>query len=139
MIILKKSHRCSPSITEFVRNNIGVNIFSHESKGGQVSFITEQNDVDAIVTDGSTPKLFLSDAKKYRCNSINWGDSKGLDDFVDVCIVLNQRTLQLYNKGRLNELAPLTKNKFYVACTRARRNIYFVPYTSLEKYKILDI
>lgn len=136
---LKKSHRCSPSITEFVRNNIGVNIFSHESKGGQVSFITEQNDVDAIVTDGSTPKLFLSDAKKYRCNSINWGDSKGLDDFVDVCIVLNQRTLQLYNKGRLNELAPLTKNKFYVACTRARRNIYFVPYTSLEKYKILDI
>lgn len=133
---LIKSHRCSPAITEFVRNNIGINIFSHHSEGGQISFITEQKLVDDIVDDSSIPKLFLSDARKYRCNSINWGDSKGLDDFVDVCIVLNQRTLQLYNSGRLNESAPLTKNKFYVACTRARRNIYFVPYTSVEKYKI---
>lgn len=133
---LIKSHRCSPSITEFVRNNVGVDIFSHHTKGGRIIFLTEQKDVDVIVADGSIPKLFLKDARKYRCNSINWGDSKGLDDFVDVCIVLNQGTLQLYNSGRLNELAPLTKNKFYVACTRARRNIYFVPYTLLEKYKV---
>ena len=133
---LIKSHRCSPAITEFVRNNIGVNIFSHHSDGGQISFITEEKDVDAIVADSSIPKLFLSDARKYHCYSINWGDSKGLDDFVDVCIVLNQKTLQFYNNGKLNELAPLTKNKFYVACTRARRSIYFVPYQLLEPYKM---
>ncbi len=133
---LIKSYRCSPSITEFVRNNIGVNIFSHHSEGGQISFISEQKDVDVIVADNSIPKLFLKDARKYRCYSINWGDSKGLDDFVDVCIILNQETLKLYNSGRLCDLAPLTKNKFYVACTRARRNIYFVPYTLLEKHKV---
>lgn len=134
---LKKSHRCSPAITDYVREKLGVEIYSHCITGGAVAFINEQKEADRIIQDSSIPKLFFENARKYRCHSINWGDSKGLDDFVDVCIVLNQTTLQRYNEEKLLELAPLTKNKFYVACTRGRRNVYLVPYQLLEPYKIV--
>lgn len=133
---LEKSYRCSPTITDFVRNNLGVNIYSHRSDVSQILFIEDEKKADPILRDDSIPKLFYSEARKYRCKSINWGDSKGLDDFEDICIVLNQTSLILFRGGKLKDMAPLTKNKFYVACTRARRNIYFVPYQLLESFKI---
>lgn len=133
---LKKSHRCSPAITDYVREKLGVEIYSHKITEGKVAFINVQEDADRIIKDSSIPKLFFENARKYHCFSINWGDSKGLDDFVDVCVVLNQKSLGLFNTDRLNELPPLSKNKLYVACTRARRNIYLIPYQLLEPYKV---
>ena len=63
------------------------------------------------------------------------GASKGLDRFQDVCIVLNKTTLVSYKKGKLDSVAPSTKNKLYVACTRARGDIYMIPHTFIDKYK----
>lgn len=133
---LIKSHRCSPTITNFVRESVGIDIFSYREEQSSIVFVSDPTLVAQLATDNSIPKLFYSDARKYGCHSINWGDSKGLDDFVDVCIVLNPTTLKLYEKGELNRLAPLSKNKFYVACTRARRNLYFIPQQLMTPYRI---
>jgi len=57
---------------------------------------------------------------------MNWGDSKGLDDFEDVCVILNKTTLGLFKSRTLHKLAPLSRNKLYVACTRAHRHLYIM-------------
>jgi hypothetical protein len=68
---------------------------------------------------------------------MNWGDSKGLDSFGDVCVVLNKGTYKAYTQNTLKALAPLTKNKFYVACTRTKGNLYFIQEAQIGHYKIL--
>ena len=94
-----------------------------------------QREADALYNDNTTIKLFYQDSSKYVCYSENWGKAKGLDNFTDVCIILNATTLKAYRKNVLNTLAAPTLNKFYVACTRARRNVYLVPHTFIDKYK----
>ena len=64
------------------------------------------------------------------------GASKGLDHFVDVCVVLNKSSYTLYRMGKLAELNPQTRNKLYVACTRAHRHLYVMSYKWLEKYRM---
>jgi DNA helicase IV len=49
--------------------------------------------------------------------------------------VLNPKTLKAFNSGELVKLSPTTKNKLYVACTRAKGSLYFVPEKSLKHYK----
>ena len=66
---------------------------------------------------------------------MNWGDSKGLDSLGDVCVVLNKGTYKAYTQNSLKTLAPLTKNKFYVACTRTRGNLYFIEEDRIKHYK----
>lgn len=60
---------------------------------------------------------------------------KGLDHFNDVCVVLNKTTCDLFLKGRLEDLSAQTRNKLYVACTRAHRHLYIMSCKYLEKYK----
>lgn len=136
MTELLKSHRCTPTVTKFVRENVGIDIYSHRKEESQILFIADSEAGISIIENEGIPKLFFQDANKYRCRSMNWGESKGLDDFEDVCIVLNPKTLNLFNKGALKEMAPLSKKKFYVACTRAKRNIYFISYELLAAYYI---
>lgn len=38
-------------------------------------------------------------------------------------------------KNNLENLAPQTKNKLYVACSRANNNLYFISEELLKKYK----
>ena len=43
---------------------------------------------------------------------------------MDVCVLLNKATSKRMSSGTLSELAQLTKNKLYVAITRAKGNVY---------------
>lgn len=129
------SHRCSASICRYVRDTIGIDIYPEKNNLSEICRIDSHEDADTIICNNLIPKLFYQDAHKYGCYSLNWGESKGLDDFDDVAIVLNKTTLQAFDAGVLHTLALSTRNKFYVACTRARCNIYFIPFQFLEKYK----
>ncbi|EGQ11483.1 hypothetical protein HMPREF9136_2673 [Prevotella dentalis DSM 3688] len=40
-----------------------------------------------------------------------------------------------YNDNTLHQLNPSTRNKLYVAYTRAKRDIYCIPHVFLDKYK----
>ncbi|OOZ38961.1 hypothetical protein BOW53_13465 [Solemya pervernicosa gill symbiont] len=133
---LSHSYRCSPTTCEFVTNNLGITIDSHQTDTSIVDFVEDEGWAEVIFGKGHTVKLFYQSHNKYPCYSDNWGASKGLDNFDSVCVVLNKTTEQHFRKGSLHKLAPTTRNKFYVACTRARSELLFVPESYLKKYKV---
>lgn len=134
---LSNSYRCSPSVCAFVSENIGIEIFSHRDDEVVVEYVDNVDEIDSIFNNDSVVKLFYQKSDSYSGNTANWGNTKGLDHFQDVCVVLNPTTLKAFKASCLDKLNPTTKNKLYVACTRAKGNLYFVPEKSLKKYKVL--
>lgn len=132
---LSNSYRCSPSVCSFVAENLGIAIQSHREDIVRVEFVSECYEIHEIYNNGSIVKLFFQKSNTYSGNTANWGNTKGLDHFQDVCVVLNPKTFKAYKEGTLEELSPTTKNKFYVACTRAKGNLYFISEVQLKKYK----
>lgn len=134
---LIKSHRCSVSVCQFIRDELGIDIESHSTEPTTIKFVESQEEADSLHAASSVVKLFYEEHFRYGCFSQNWGASKGQDHYGDVCVVLNRTSLKLFKNGKLREMAPLTRNKFYVACTRARGHLYFVPDVMFEKYKTI--
>ncbi len=132
---LSNSYRCTQSICDFVSNNFHINIASHREDNTCIHMVENQKEADVLFNDDSKVKLFLQEARKYPCYSENWGRAKGLDSFIDVCIVLNKTTLNAFRNQSLYQLAPATLNKLYVACTRAKGDIYFIPHTYIDGFK----
>lgn len=128
-ISLAESHRCPPEVCQFITDKLGISIKSACPACGSAPMLLESKaDADAVVANDSIQKLFYNNAHKYNCNALNWGACKGLS-FQGVCVVLNNKTYKLYKQDRLLELEPITKNKFYVACSRTRGQLIFVPDT----------
>lgn len=135
---LIKSWRCSSDVCEFVRNKLGIDIYPQNEISTELIEISNQDDADEIFNDNSIIKLFLQEHYKFKTYSNNWALSKGEDDYGDVCVMLNDKTYKHYLDGTLEELPPMTKNKLYVACTRARGKLIFVPAQFSKKIKIHD-
>jgi DNA helicase-2/ATP-dependent DNA helicase PcrA len=131
---LSHSYRCSPSICSYVSEHIGIPIESHRDDEVVVSFIEDIEQINELMEDDSIVKLFYEKSHAYLGWTDNWGNTKGLDDFADVCIVLNPTTLTAFKRGKLNELAASTANKLYVACTRAKGSLYFVAQKSVKDF-----
>ena len=129
---LNKSWRCSPDICNFVSNNLGIAMESHRTDSSTISYATLKDELDRIIMCEKTVKLFYQKHYSFNCYSKNWGDSKGIDKYDDVCVVLNKTTEKLFKNKELHKLNPLTRNKFYVACTRARGNLHFISESSLR-------
>ena len=85
--------------------------------------------------DDSIVKLFFQKSNTYLGNTANWGNTKGLDHFNYVFVVLNPISFKAFEEGKLIKLNPTTRNKFYVACTRARGDLYFIPEERLKAYR----
>ena len=138
LLTLSNSYRCSPTVCTFVSENLGVNISSHREDEVVVRYIDDDVvEIDSIFNNDSVVKLFYQNSHKYKGNTANWGSTKGLDHFQDVCVILNPTTLKAFESAKLDQLSPTTKNKLYVACTRAKGNLYFISEKMLKKYKIL--
>ncbi len=133
---LLKSRRCPKAVTDFITEHLGIAIETHKDSQAIVQFVDDPVRVEEIALDGGIVKLFYQNHNKYRCYSDNWGRVKGADHFKNVCVVLNNTSLKYFKKGKLHELAPLTKNKLYVACSRANGNLYLIPEILMEKFKI---
>jgi DNA helicase-2/ATP-dependent DNA helicase PcrA len=123
---LSSSYRCSPSLCKFVTEKLGIAITSHRDDETEVMLIECPEQAKSIFCDDDVVKLFYNSSEKYPGNSQNWGAVKGEDNYNDVCVVLNPNSLGHFKRGTLHTLAPTSKNKLYVACTRAKRHLYFV-------------
>lgn len=132
---LSGSYRCSPTICNFISDLIGIDISSHREDVKAIEFIEESERIDELMKCSNTVKLFYQNHQKYQCYSKNWGASKGEDHYNDVCVILNNTTLKQFKSGKLDELVPQTKNKLYVACSRAKGNLYFIAEKLLKKYR----
>ncbi|SCY42073.1 MULTISPECIES: hypothetical protein [unclassified Lysinibacillus] len=119
------SHRCTITICNFIKQKLGIDIESANGKISEIRLIRDSEEIIQILENNKIKKLFYQGSKKYNVNGDNWGNSKGMT-FNDVCIVLNDTTFKKYNKNELNDLAPQTKSKFYVACTRSSGDLWFI-------------
>lgn len=133
MTTLSKSFRCSASVCAFVSKNLGISIESHRNDETPVREVTEAEEVKRLLECERTVKLFYREHYLYKCYSQNWGASKGEDNYGDVCVVLNKETAKRLAEGSARKLSPQTRNKLYVACTRARGALYLVPQELIQK------
>ncbi|MCB9211287.1 MAG: AAA family ATPase [Ignavibacteriales bacterium] len=129
---LKKSYRCTNSVCNFVTNNLGIEIESHKTADSKVIIIVKEEDAKEVFYSNEIVKMFYQQHYAYNCQSVNWGDSKGIDHYNDVCVILNKKSENKFNAGKLNELSQMVKNKLYVACTRARENLYVLPVSLID-------
>ncbi len=129
---LSYSYRCSPSICRFITENLQIEMQSHRDDETEIIQLSEMADVEPILSDRDIIKLFFRDRRKYPLQCKNWGESKGEDHYNDVCIALNDTTLKAFEKNQLHELAPQTKNKLYVALTRTRNKLIFIPENKIK-------
>lgn len=134
-VTLSKTGRCSPSVCCFISERLGIRIDAHREDETQIELITCQSEAGRLHADEGIIKLFYQEHYRYGCHSLNWGASKGLDHFTDVCIVMSATHWALLTDRRLGELPPSTRNKLYVACSRARGRIWFVPERLLRHYR----
>lgn len=125
---LRNSWRCSKSVCEYVTSNLGIPIGSNRSDADntQIVFIADDMQINEILNDEQVIKFHYQNAAKAGVGHRNWGDTKGEDCYHDVCVLLNKNTAQERNAGNLQKLPPRTKNKLYVAITRARGNVYLI-------------
>jgi len=132
---LSHSHRCSPSVCGFIEEHLRIAIQSHRSDHTEIVCLSEIADIEPIVSDIDTIKLFFRDRRKYPIYAKNWGESKGEDHYQDVCIVLNDSSLKAFEKGKLHEIPQQSKNKLYVALTRARGRLFLIPEKKIKGLK----
>ena len=132
---LNKSYRCSPSVCHFISEKLNIDIKSHCNVDTQINFIEHEDEADAVFNNNKIVKLFYQEHFKYNCYSRNWGSCKGEDHYQDVCVVLNATTLRKYREDDLAELPAQSRNRLYVAITRARGDLYLVSDKFFKKYK----
>jgi superfamily I DNA/RNA helicase len=132
---LSHSHRCTRQVCEFIKNHLGVDIESHKEDESEVQLITDKQRIEDIYGCENTVKLFFQKHYEFDCFSQNWGKSKGQDHYVDVCVALYPAAMKAFKENNFNALPASSRNKLYVACTRANRNIYFIEQKYLNKFK----
>lgn len=131
------SKRCSNTVCNFINEKLEIEMVAQDSnRETEIELIDDEEQMLELLDNKDIPKLFYQNSTKYDCFSMNWGDSKGLT-FKDVCVVLNKTTYEKFKNDQLSTLAESTKRKFYVACTRPFRNLYFISEKSIPESYIL--
>lgn len=130
---LSKSFRCPEEVCNFVSDNLGISISSNKKSQGSVEIINDARRLELIYKDDSVVKLFWDYSYKYQCFSNNWGKSKGIDSYQDVCVILTDTASSAFEKKELAKMNDISKSKLYVACTRANRNLYLVANKNFKK------
>lgn len=134
--LLSNSFRCSPTVCQFVSNDVGIVIGSNRTDNTPIEFVECKDKANHIFNCNDTIKLFYQSSNRYPGVTNNWGATKGQDCYNDVCVVLNPTTLKRFREGALPELPQQTKNKLYVAITRTKGSLYFVPENLYKEFRV---
>ncbi len=133
-----KSKRCSKQVCEFITEYLKIKIESYDNHDSIIKEIDDENTIKKIANDDNIVKLFYQNSKKYDMkNKDNWGNSKG-NTYINICVVLNKNSYEKYKKHKLNELPSSTKNKLYVALSRAIKDVYIINEKYLDEYKKIN-
>lgn len=135
---LNHSWRCGVAVCRYVCDNLGITIQSNRTDDDStVEFTDNEDEIRDLIHNHDIIKLHYQKSSLYGTDHKNWGETKGIDSFDDVCVLLNKSTYDKFKKGKLKELPASTRNKLYVAITRAHGNVYLVEEARAAKYMIL--
>lgn len=132
---LDKTHRCSAAVCGFITDVIGIAIATRRTDETRVISVEDEGEALSLARDPTKVMLFYSGSSKYDCHANNWGNCKGLNSYGDVCVALNPNTFKHLKAGTVRELPDQTKNKLYVACSRARGDLYLLEERLLNALK----
>jgi len=132
---LINSRRCSKNVCQYIQNHLGITISSnrHDTDNTSIEFITNAELIESILNDNKVVKFHYQNGARFGYGHKNWGESKGEDHHQDICVLLNKKTINYLITKKLNELPFSTRNKLYVAITRARGNVYLIDEASIGK------
>lgn len=133
--LLDRSYRISQDACDFITNNLGIKIDSHGINQSKIVIVDSQEKAEELFFDNRIVKLFYQDRVKYPCYGRNWGEVKGDNHHTDVCVFLNGSTQKSFDNGTMPSLANMTRNKLYVACSRAKGTLYIAPEQMIKKFK----
>jgi hypothetical protein len=106
----KRTDRCNPTICDFIRDRIGIEIYSNRKDITKIIPIENKNSALAILRNNAVIKLIYDKKNNNEgFKSKNWGKCKGEDNYNDTCIILNKKTAKFWKEERLNELSLRTK------------------------------
>lgn len=134
--LLQKSFRCPKNICDFVRKIFKIDIESCNQKYGNIFFINDEKEIIKIWADNNIAKLHYSMATQYGEYHYNFGDVKGIDSFLDVCIFVPKAKCKNIFNNIPFEKYDVTVLKLYVAITRSNRNVFFVNNEMISKLNL---
>lgn len=124
---LDRSYRCSPTVCKWISDTLGIRMGSRRTDDSKVCIESDMHRATAVYERGDVVKLFWEGHARHGCWSENWGASKGVDSYVHVGVVMTRKAWDCLGTGSLSNLPSITRNKLYVACTRARGDLYLLP------------
>lgn len=133
--LLVNSWRCGEQACAFVREELGIEIYSNNGITGVIKYVNDEEEIKDILENPKIVKLHYQKAAEYGKHHKNWGETKGEDCYQDVCILLNKTTMQAYQKQTLAKLPFSTRNKLYVAVTRAHGSVYFIDEAKVKELR----
>jgi DNA helicase II / ATP-dependent DNA helicase PcrA len=133
---LSASHRSTQAVCDSIGRWLGISIASARESASHVRIVDTQAEVDQLHADPAVVKLFRELHWLYGCHSHNWGACKGLDHYQDVCVVLDGKSWARFERGELAEGSSVTRNKLYVAFSRARGNLFLAPERLFKKHRL---
>lgn len=130
---LSKSRRCPVDVCNYVSDKLKISIASTGDHEGQV--IWADNIANDVLSNNQIIKLVYSEAAKYSFPALNWSYAKG--DTVDhACVILTKYFEKINEKDfTCKKIATSTLNKFYVALTRTRGDLYLIKNSTFNKIK----
>lgn len=132
---LHQSRRCSKPVCNFVKFKMGIEIDPYDDHIGEVIAVSDETEAERILCDDSICKLLLRGSSKYLFACFNWSYSKG-DTYEKTCVILTEDTSNLIEDSfRYDCIAPITRNKLYVALTRSRTDVYLMPKNIFDQVK----
>lgn len=131
---LKYSRRVSPQICEFIRDNMGIDIYPKKQKEGNISIIEDTEKINNLLMDDKIKKLVWnrSIANGLFDNFVNWSYSKG-DTYKETCIILTKELSNLNTWKNIKNSK--IKNALYVALTRSEGNVHLIKKVDFDKWK----
>ena len=108
--LLVKSRRCSEDICSFIEKKLNIKIESLKINEGKIIFLTDNSDIQKILSDDSIIKLVWEKADEFDFNAISWGYSKG-DTYDNTCIILTDVYSNLEDEDFVNAQSNISTNK----------------------------
>lgn len=99
-------------------------IISKDIHQGKIIEVPEDR-VKEIISNDDIVKLVYSNAKSYNCFCKNWSYSKG-DTYDSICVVLTEKSNNIFKENWNNNLSESSRNKLYVALTRSSGDVYIM-------------
>lgn len=132
---LNRSFRVPKKICDYIRTNLKINIYGSVDNEGEINVVNSLNLLKDILMSEKYKLLTYDKRKrnkiiqKYGVDEsrfVNYGESKGLE-YDNIAIFLTEALTDATNRNNFSEISSISKNKFYVALTRTKNNVYLIP------------